>query len=71
MTTHKWGPYKKSSLSNGSSGCVEVSRRDDGAARVRDTKQRGQGPVLEFTPTEWEAFLGGVQKGEFTGPTID
>jgi hypothetical protein len=32
---------------------------------VRDSKQRGGGPVLEFTATEWAAFLAGVRGGEF------
>jgi hypothetical protein len=32
---------------------------------VRDSKQQGQGPVLEFTAAEWAAFLGGVRGGEF------
>ena len=45
---------------------------DDGTIGVRDTKQNGQGPVLVFTPSEWQAFLGGVREGEFvavTGPS--
>jgi hypothetical protein len=25
----------------------------------------GDGPVLTFSPKEWEAFLGGVRLGEF------
>jgi hypothetical protein len=32
---------------------------------VRDSKQQGRGPVLEFTAVEWDAFLGGVRGGEF------
>jgi len=24
---------------------------------VRDTKQRGAGPILDFTPQEWADFL--------------
>jgi hypothetical protein len=32
---------------------------------VRDSKQMGLGPILEFTPGEWTAFLGGVKGGEF------
>jgi Domain of unknown function (DUF397) len=31
----------------------------------RDSKDPG-GPVLRFTPSEWAAFLCGVQNGEFT-----
>ncbi len=32
---------------------------------VRDSKDAGKGPVLRFTPTEWEAFTSGVVAGEF------
>jgi hypothetical protein len=55
--------WRKSSLST-TNGCVEVAFVGDRIA-VRDSKQRGRGPVLEFTATEWAAFLGGVLDGEF------
>jgi hypothetical protein len=55
--------WRKSSLST-TNGCVEVAFVGDGIA-VRDSKQEGRGPVLEFTATEWAAFLGGVRGGEF------
>jgi hypothetical protein len=42
-----------------------VGLAEDGTIGVRDTKQHGLGPVLEFTPSEWAAFLGGVRRGEF------
>jgi len=32
---------------------------------VRDTKDGEQGPVLSFTHDEWQAFLAGVDNGEF------
>jgi hypothetical protein len=32
---------------------------------VRDTKDRGIGPVLRFTADEWRAFLAGATAGEF------
>jgi hypothetical protein len=32
---------------------------------VRDTKDKGAGPVLLFTAGEWEAFTAGVRAGEF------
>jgi hypothetical protein len=35
-----------------------------GKIAVRDSKDR-HGPVLRFTPVEWEAFVGGVRDGEF------
>lgn len=31
---------------------------------MRDAK-RPEGPILVFTPSEWEAFIGGVKDGEF------
>jgi hypothetical protein len=59
LSTSVW---RKSTLS-GSNGCVEVAIQDDGVA-LRDTKDRN-GPVLVFSPAEWEAFIGGVRAGEF------
>jgi Domain of unknown function (DUF397) len=55
--------WRKSSLST-TNGCVEVAFVGDRIA-LRDSKQRGRGPVLEFTAVEWDAFLGGVRGGEF------
>ena len=55
--------WRKSTLST-TNGCVEVAFVDDRIA-VRDSKQGGRGPVLEFTEVEWAAFLGGVRGGEF------
>ena len=55
--------WRKSTLST-TNGCVEVAFVGDRIA-VRDSKQQGQGPVLEFTAVEWAAFLGGVRGGEF------
>ena len=54
--------WRKSTLS-GPNGCVEVAFLD-GRIAVRDSKDRS-GPVLLFTPYEWEAFVGGVRGGEF------
>jgi uncharacterized protein DUF397 len=66
MTTgSKYTSWKKSSLSSGGDNCVEVAFAADGSVGVRDSKQKGLGPILEFTPAEWEAFLGGVDEGEF------
>lgn len=43
--------------------CVEVAFKD-GHIGLRDSKNP-TGPVLTFTPDEWDAFVGGVQDGEF------
>jgi hypothetical protein len=64
-TSTKFTSWHKSSRSSGGDNCVEVAFAADGSVGVRDSKQQGLGPVLEFTPTEWEAFLGGVTDGEF------
>lgn len=58
--------WRKSSYSNGTGGdCVEVADLPDGGRTVRDTKDRGNGPVLLFTRAEWQAFVAGVKDGEF------
>lgn len=54
----------KASRSGGSGDCVEM-RRHDGTIQVRDTKQLGQGPTLNFTESEFAAWLDGAKKGEF------
>jgi hypothetical protein len=65
MPAGKFTRWHKSSRSSGGDNCVEVAFAADGSVGVRDSKQKGLGPVLEFTPAEWEAFLGGVANGEF------
>jgi Domain of unknown function (DUF397) len=54
----------KSSLSSYNGNCVEVSGLTGDRIRVRDSKQP-RGAVLNFTPAEWDAFIGGVYNGEF------
>jgi hypothetical protein len=61
MTGSTW---VKSSLSFANGNCVEVSDQPGGAIGVRNSRDR-EGPVLRFTPDEWQAFLGGVRNGEF------
>ena len=57
--------WRKSSRSNGSGGnCVETSSLVDGGMAVRDSKDP-DGPILFFTPAEWDAFIGGAKDGEF------
>jgi hypothetical protein len=46
-----------------SNGCIEVAFVG-GQVAIRHSKDPS-GPVLIFSPTEWEAFLAGVRCGEF------
>lgn len=50
----------------GSGTCVEVAQVD-ASVLVRDSKHP-DGPVLRFSIEEWEAFLLGVEAGEFDLP---
>jgi len=55
--------WRKSTRSGSSQTCVEVSA----AARVigvRDTKQHGEGLVLEFPTATWRAFLAEAKSGQ-------
>lgn len=56
--------WRKASKSGQSGQCVEVAVPGDGRVLVRDSKDPG-GPVLSFTPGEWDAFLDGAKRGEF------
>jgi hypothetical protein len=44
--------------------CVEVGRTPEGSFLVRDNKNPDQSP-LEFSSSEWSAFVSGVKNGEF------
>ncbi|WP_306361542.1 DUF397 domain-containing protein [Nocardia sp. CC227C] len=54
----------KSSHSSAQGECVEVTHLAGGAVGVRDSKN-ATGSVLVFAPGEWDAFVSGVQGGEF------
>jgi len=58
------GIWIKSSLSAYNGNCVEVAGLANDRIRVRDSKNP-RGAVLNFTPAEWDAFVGGVRNGEF------
>ncbi len=54
---------------SGDGGCVEVAY-SEGWIGVRDTKDKGTGPILTFNETEWRAFVEGAQDGVFNYETL-
>jgi hypothetical protein len=62
--TDSCGTWIKSSLSSYNGNCVEVAGLGGYRILVRDSKNP-RGAVLNFTPAEWDAFIGGVHNGEF------
>lgn len=56
--------WRTSSRSDTDGQCVEVATNIPGIIAVRDSREP-DGPALIFTPAEWEAFVGGVNDGEF------
>jgi hypothetical protein len=58
--------WHKSTYSNGSGGnCVEVAPLRGGRHALRDSKNP-DGPVLQFSASQWQAFTQRVQ-----APTIE
>jgi hypothetical protein len=57
--------WQKSSLSSYNGSCFEIARLLSDRVGVRDTKDKGSGPVLIFNQNEWTAFVAGVKAGEF------
>lgn len=62
------GTWIKSSISGYAGNCVEVAGLAGDRIRVRDSKHP-RGAILDFTPAEWDAFVGGVRNGEFDRKT--
>ncbi|MEO6085053.1 MAG: DUF397 domain-containing protein [Umezawaea sp.] len=60
MTQLNW---KTSTRTNAQSTCVELAQDPDGETYVRDTKNR-TGPVLDFRPVAFSAFLATVRRGD-------
>lgn len=60
MTDPRW---IKASRSADQGACVEMAASGD-SVLVRDSKDPG-GPVLNFAPTEFAAWIDGAKDGEF------
>jgi hypothetical protein len=56
--------WRKASFSAANDNCVEVATTPDGGTAVRNSKHP-TGPQVNFTRSEWEAFVAGVKVGEF------
>jgi hypothetical protein len=63
VTTHLSPLDWQRSKRCGDGACVEAAALGD-EIFVRDSKDP-QGPVLRFTLREWEAFIGGIEDGDF------
>ncbi|MGQ0719342.1 MAG: DUF397 domain-containing protein [Pseudonocardiales bacterium] len=48
--------WRTSTRSSNGGNCVEVDFTTAGI-QMRDSKARGTGPIIDFTPTQWAAFL--------------
>jgi hypothetical protein len=61
MTASRW---RKSTVSNPSGNCVELAELADGSVAVRNSRFP-LGARLVYTRAEIDAFVRGVQAGEF------
>ncbi|MGH3240283.1 MAG: DUF397 domain-containing protein [Spirillospora sp.] len=60
MTT-QYGTWRKSRSSEANGACLEVARSSNGTIGVRDSKQTGAGPILDFSIPEWAAFIQAIR----------
>jgi hypothetical protein len=55
MSNEVVSDWRVATYTGGQGNCVEVGR-SAAVVAVRDTKDRGSGPVLRFDPSVWQAF---------------
>ncbi|HET9257017.1 MAG TPA: DUF397 domain-containing protein [Pseudonocardiaceae bacterium] len=64
MTTPGWRAGWRTSTHNSNGGdCVEIDFTATGV-EMRDSKAHGTGPIIDFTPTQWAAFLDDLSSGD-------
>lgn len=61
MTNSQWIKSSRCQMEQ----CVEVRPLGLSGAKVRDSKQEPNGPVLMFARADWSAFLGGLKADTF------
>lgn len=63
MPTPGWrAGWRTSTRSSNGANCVEVDFTAAGV-EMRDSKAHGTGPIINFTPTQWAAFLDDLSSG--------
>jgi hypothetical protein len=58
------GAFWFKATGSGEAGCVEVAVTPT-AIGVRDTKDKGNGPILSFDRQAWTSFVQDLHDGEF------
>jgi hypothetical protein len=56
--------WRKASYSEANANCVQVAAGER-VVGVRDTKERGRGPMLEFPAAAWLSFIAAAKSGTF------
>jgi hypothetical protein len=59
--------WRKSRRSNPSGNCVEIATLAGEQVAMRNSRHP-DGPALVFTRSDWDAFIGGAQDGDFGPP---
>jgi hypothetical protein len=52
--------WRKSSYSGNGANCIETASAP-GLVLIRDTKDKGHGPVLRVSPAEWRRFTKSIE----------